>query len=223
MHKYIIEFGGGKIFSYERECNDTWYYWRLMRPHGDLFYSAENFSVYWNWFAAENADDEIAICFVCPVDEISLAEKIIAVAPKFDYVQDSTWNLSELKEFFSTCRLESTKENFSWNETSSEIIFDCGQKFRLSSTGNFSLHDDTEPPKEFSVPKSKFTVKVYSPAQRKKISELVTENKPEENSASDISPKTPLIDAKEKVTAEELQAYIKEQTAGQCITVSFKQ
>lgn len=212
MHKYIIEFDGGKIFSHEMKRGGDW---QLLRPHGDKFYSAEKFSAYWRWFA-ESAGDEVAICFVCPVEEIPLAEKIIAAAPKFNCAQDSTWKLSELKNFFLTCH--PTKENFTWDETLSEIIFDCGQKFRLSGTGNFSLTDDTEPPEKISAPK--FTVKVYSPVERKKIPEPVTQDTSEEIPASEIQPPA---DAKEKVTAEDLRDYITEQTDGQCDKVSFKQ
>ncbi|MBR1645554.1 MAG: hypothetical protein IJ685_02130 [Selenomonadaceae bacterium] len=221
MHKYIIEFDGDKIFSYAMKRGGNWFNWQILRPHGDLYYSAEKFSTYWNWFDDEIADDEIAICFVCPVEEISFAEKIIDAAPKFNCAQDSTWKLSELKKFFLTCHLDPTAKNFTYDETSSEIIFDCGQNFRLRGTGNFSLTDDIKPPEKIPAPK-KFTVTVYSPVERKKISETVTQpiNEPEKISANDIPPP---VDAKEKVTAEELRDYLTEQTNGQCNTVSFKQ
>ena len=211
MKRYIIEIDAEKIFSYEAEGCGQNFHCRLMKPHGDKFYTAGKFLDYWAWFAEETADGKPDICFIYVEDERQTLERLKKDAPK---LKNSTWEMSELKKFFTEYRDATSKENFRWED--GKIIFDDGRIFNLDGVANFILSDKTEPARE--QPKPKFRVKVYTPPVNQ-------EEPPEEisNPEKDIPPLIDLPDEfKEKISVEDFQNYIEEQTGGQCDKVSFK-
>ena len=93
MRRYIIEVEDGKIFSYAAAGL------RLMKPHGDKFYSARKFSAYWVWFTEEIAADELDICFIYSGEPATI-EQIKNTAQKFPHAEKSTWQMTELRNFF---------------------------------------------------------------------------------------------------------------------------
>lgn len=214
MKRYIIELEGRKIFSYEAEGCDKNFRCRLMKPHGDKFYSTEKYLRYWSWFEAETAAEEPNICFICSAEELFAVEKLKNAAPN---INDSSWQMSELKKFFMEYRDEPLKENFHWDGSHREIIFDGGKILRLDGV---NLSDESEPAEEISPPKSKFRVRVYSPpAEQKNFEPPEKILEPEKNiPESSASP----AELKEKISAEDLRTYIEEQTDGQCNGISFK-
>lgn len=221
MNRYIIEIDAGKIFSYEVADDGKHFGCRLLRPHGDRFYAAGDWSAYWDWFAGETAAAEPDICFVCPETERLILERLKDAALNcFKHAEPSTWKRSELKKFFSIYRDEPTAENFSWDATNCLLTFSDGKIFFLAGLSTFALHDNLEP-KNSSSSKSKFKVKVYQPPAQvpEKISEPEKSSEPEKNipqaSAEPVEPK-------EKISAEDLRSFIDEQTNEQCADVSIK-
>ena len=203
MNRYIIEVEDGKIFSYAAAGS------RLMRPHGDKFYSAENLSAYWEWFTEETAVDELDICFIFS-DEFATIEQLKNAAQKFPHPENSTWQMAELRNFFTKYRDEPLKENFHWDENLRQIIFDDGKIFTVDGLADLILE-----PEKISEPPKKFKITVYTPP-KKSIRHDVSEPKK-------FSEPTELpAESQEKISASDLQKYIAEQTAGQCDTVSFK-
>ena len=203
MRRYIIEVEDGKIFSYAAAGL------RLMRPHGDKFYSAGNLSAYWEWFTEETAVDELDICFIYS-GETATIEQIKDAAQKFPHPENSTWQMAELRNFFTKYRDEPLKENFRWDENLRQIIFDDEKIFKVDGLSDLILE-----PEKISEPPKKFKIRVYTPP-KKSIGNEVPE--PEKFSEPTELPAEP----QEKISASDLQKYIAERTAGQCDTVSFK-
>ncbi len=190
MNKYIIEIDGKKIFTYEAEGADKNFRCRLMKPHGDKFHSAGKIWSYWSWFEAETAIEEPHIFFICSPEDLPTLEKLKSAAPKFHCVEDTTWQISELKKFLAEQR---------------------GEPPEL-------------PPVEETPPR-KFRVKVYAPpAEQQNLDVEQKKSEPENISKpEDISESAELPEEwREKISAEDLQSYIEEQTGGQCDGVSFK-
>ena len=223
MNKYIIELDGKKIFTYEAEGANKSFRCRLMRPHGDRFYSAGKYWIYWTWFEAETAIEEPHIFFICPPEGLPTLEKLKNAAPQFRYAEDTAWQMSELRKFFAEYREEPLKENFHWEETSRQIIFDGGKVLNLEGLPSFTLTDDK--PVEETPPPRKFRVKVYAPpVEQENLDVEQKKSEPEEISKPEDIPESAELPAelKEKISAEDLQSYIDEQTDGQCDRVSFK-
>ncbi|MBR0061372.1 MAG: hypothetical protein IJP68_07815 [Selenomonadaceae bacterium] len=191
MNKYIIEIDGKKIFTYEAEGEDKNFRCRLMRPHGDKFHSAKKIWSYWTWFEAETAIEEPHIFFICSPENLTTLEKLKSAAPKFHCVEDTTWQMSELKKILAEQRGEPPEP----------------------------------PPVEETPPPRKFRVKVYAPlAEQENLDVEQKKSEPEEiPKPEDIPDLSELPDElREKISAEDLQSYIEEQTDGQCDGVSFK-
>ena len=212
--KYIIEIGAGKIFSYEATGSGKQFICRPLRPHGDRFYAAQDYSAYWAWFEEETAVVEPDVCFVCPEAERQILERLKDAAQKiFKHAKPTTWKRSELKRFFTLYRDEPTAENFSWDENSCRLTFRDETIFLLASLSTFAFEDDTE--SKSSPSKSKFKVKVYQPPAQVPEQTSVPETNIPQASAEPV-------ESKEKISAEDLRSYINEQTFAQCDGVSFK-
>lgn len=163
MRRYIIEVEDGKIFSYAAAGL------RLMRPHGDKFYSAGKFSAYWEWFTEETAVDELDICFIYSGESATI-EQIKDAAQKFPHAENSTWQMAELRKFFTKYRDEPLKENFRWDENLRQISFDDGKIFKVDGLSDLILI-----PEKISEPSKKSKIRVYTPPERPiKNEELVT-------------------------------------------------
>ena len=210
LRRYIIEVEGGKIFSYAAAGL------RLMKPHGDKFYPAGKISSYWEWFTEETAVDELDICFIYSGEPATI-EQIKSAAQKFPHAENSTWQMSELRKFFTSYRDEPLKENFRWDESLQQIIFDDGKIFKVEGLSTLILE-----PEKISEPPKKFKIKVYVPPKESiRNEELgIREEVPEPKKFSE--PLELLAEFQEKISASDLQKYIAEQTDGQCDKVSFK-
>lgn len=206
MGRYIIEIDDGKIFSYAAAGL------RLMKPHGDKFYSAGNFSAYWAWFAEEIAADELDICFIYSGEPTTI-EQIKAAALKFPHAENSTWQMAELRKFFTKYRDEPLKENFHWDENLRQIIFDDGKIFKVDGLSNLILE-----PEKISEPPKKFKIRVITPSKEKVLPEV----EPKKITKHEKLPLELPTEFQEKISASDLQKYIAEQTNGQCDKVSFK-
>jgi len=210
LRRYIIEVEDGKIFSYAAAGL------RLMRPHGDKFYSAGKISSYWEWFTEETVVDELDICFIYSGKSATI-EQIKKAAQKFPHAENSTWQMAELRKFFTSYRDEPLKENFRWEESLRQIIFDDGKIFKVEGLSDLILE-----PEKISEPPKKFKIKVYVPHKE------ATRNEELEIRAEVPKPKKfsePLElpnEFQEKISASDLRKYIAEQTDGQCDKVSFK-
>lgn len=223
MNKYIIELDGKKIFTYEAEGAGENFSCRLMRPHGDKFHSARKIRSYWEWFKEETAIEEPHIFFIYAPEELPTLEKLKSAAPQVRRAADTAWQMSELRKFFAEYRDEPLRENFHWEETSRQIVFDGGKVLNLEGLPSFTLTDDK--PVEETPTTRKFRVKVYAPPAEQQNLDVEQKNfEPEKISMpEDISESAELSDEwKEKISAEDLQSYIEEQTDGQCDRVSFK-
>lgn len=187
-----------------------------MRPHGDKFYSARKISAYWEWFTEETAVDELDICFIYS-DESATIEQIKDAAQKFLHAENSTWQMAELREFFSEYRDEPLKENFRWDENFRQIIFDDGKIFKVAGLSDLILE-----PEKISEPPKKFKIRVYTPPEKPiRHEELEISNGVPEPKKISEPPELP-AEFQEKISASDLQKYITEQTDGQCDKVSFK-
>ena len=210
MKRYIIEVEDGKIFSYATAGL------RLMRPHGDKFYSAKKLSAYLEWFTEETAVDELDICFIYSDDSATI-EQIKNTAQKFPHAEKSTWQMTELKNFFRNYRDEQLKENFRWDENLRQIIFDNGKIFKVDGLSDLILEAE-----KISTPHKKFKIKVYTPPEKSiKNSELeiMNEDSPLRKSSKPLNLPA---EFQEKISANDLQKYIEEQTSEQCDKVSFR-
>ncbi len=186
MNKYIIELDGKKIFTYEAEGADKNFRCRLMKPHGDKFHSAGKIWSYWDWFKDETAIEEPHIFFICSPEDLPTLEKLKSAAPKFHCVEDSTWQMSDLKKFLAEQRGE-----------------------------------PIEPSPVEETPR-KFRVKVYTPpVEQQNLDVEQKKSEPEKISKPENISELP-EEWLEKISAEDLQNYIEEQTDGQCDRVSFK-
>lgn len=204
MRRYIIEVDDDKIFSYAESGS------RLMLPHGDKFYSAGNFSEYWEWFTEETAVDELDICFICSGEPATI-EQIKDAAQKFPHAKNSTWQMAELRKFFTKYRDEPLKENFRWDENLRQIIFDDGKIFKVDGLSELIL--DSE---KISESPKKFKIRVYTPPERPiRNEELGIRNEVSEPKKLSEPPELP-AESQEKISASDLQKYIAEQTEGQC-------
>ena len=210
MKRYIIEFEDGKIFSYAAAGS------RLMRPHGDKFYPAGKFSAYWAWFMEETAVDELDICFIYSGEPATI-EQIKDAAQKFPHPENSTWQMAELRKFFTKYRNEPLKENFHWDENLQQIIFDDGKIFKVDGLSNLIL--ETE---KFSEPPKKFKIKVYTPPEKPISNEELEISNEVPEPKKFLEPLELPAEFQEKISASDLQKYIAEQTDGQCDKVSFK-
>lgn len=187
-----------------------------MRPHGDKFYSAGKFSAYWAWFTEEIAADELDICFIYSGEPATI-EQIKNAAQKFPHAENSTWQMAELRKFFTKYRDEPLKENFHWDENLRQIISDDGKIFKLDGLSDLILE-----PEKISEPLKKFKIKVYTPPEktiRNEESAISSEVPEPKKSLESLELPT---EFQEKISASDLQKYIAEQTDGQCDTVSFK-
>lgn len=210
MKRYIIEVEEGKVFSYAVAGL------RLMRPHGDKFYSVGKLSAYWEWFTEETAVDELDICFIYSGEQATI-EQIKNTAQKFPHSENSTWRIAELRDFFTKYRDEPLKENFRWDENLRQIIFDDGKIFKVEG-----LSDLIFGPEKISEPPKKFKITVYTPPEKPiRNEELEIRNDIPEPKKS-LEPLELPAEFQEKISASDLQKYIAEQTDGQCDKVSFK-
>ena len=190
MNKYIIELDGKKIFTYEAEGANKSFRCRLMKPHGDKFYSAGKIWSYWSWFEAETAIEEPHIFFICSPEDLPTLEKLKSAAPKFRCVEDTAWQMSELKKFLAEQRGEPPEP----------------------------AHVEEPPPR-------KFKVQVYAPpVEQQNLDVEQKKSEPEKISQPEDIPDLSELpeELREKISAEDLQSYIEEQTVGQCDGVSFK-
>ena len=208
MRRYIIEVENGKIFSYAAAGL------RLMKPHGDKFYSAGKISAYWEWFTEETAVDELDICFIYSGEPATI-EQIKDAAQKFPHAENSTWQMTELRNFLTKYRDEPLKENFRWDENLRQIIFDDGKILKVDGLSDLILIPEktSETPK-----KSKITVYIPPEIIDKELEIGNEVPKPKKFSESIELP----TGFQEKISASDLQKYIAEQTDGQCDKVSFK-
>ena len=215
MKKYIIEVEAGKIFSYSADEQ------RLLKPHGDKFYHSEKISSYWNWFIEETATENPNVCFIFCESEQKTIDKIKKSAPKFFYLDEASWNLLEIKNFFSKYRNELLKTEFHFDEILHKIIFDDEKIFKVDGLFNKLIIDAAKVPE---TPK-KFKVKVFTPTIQKKLDNDVLKknllnksSKPQEF----YKPIEVFDKSQEKISAKDLQSYIEEQTDEQCNNFSFK-
>ena len=217
MKRYIIEIDADKIFTYEATGGGDNFACRLLKPHGDKFHSTENHWDYWDWFAEETAAVELDACFLCPEDERQTLERLRNAAQDFTHAEQSSWRRSELKKFFATYRDAPTAKNFSWDAC--RLTFDDGKIFLLANLSTFVLTDDAPPAAKVSPPpKTKAKVRVWQPAAQSKPLEKISA--PEQKIPQ--TPSAEPAEAREKISAADLQNFIAAQTHGQCAGESRK-
>lgn len=246
MKRYIIETDDKSIWSYEAEREGENFEVRLLRKQGEKAEFLKNSQEYWEWFVEEAAlpdGAEVDICFVYPKTNEKEFCEFFKKAPKFVYSVQSSWNTAALVQFFTHWRdtalddvvRKGLPNHFVIKVGESAIVNEIdllklGNDLKKAGEKGKNLPDESNNEQSEPRPHAKSRVKVYAPSMKQTLN---TEDKAKSDTA-DVVEKEVIIKKdmgalsdvkkensvhKEKITPEEWQRYLQNETKGQVDTV----
>ena len=248
MKSYIIETDDKDIWTYEAEIKEKIINIILLKPHGGKTYSLEDSQDYWEWFKEEFAlteKEEVDICYIYSKSGKEKFDEFGKYIPKFSYPVQTKWRVSVIIKFFKEYRFEHISD-IEFKKTPTRFENKGGKNFIIHEFEPFKLVDDfnsmeegaekdvqaeKDPSQELVQPKTSGRIKVYSPPVKtiKPSNGEITTDKiaavEQEKNTTQSMLVPSAIDkniSTEKITAEDLQRYMQNETKGQCDTVKFR-